>query len=125
MAAIATLDGCSAYVQHPDSAYVGRRRQIFVVAVNCTEPGGLCFCASMGTGPAVGPGYDLSLTERLDGDGLTYLVDVGTHDGADVLAAITAPTADAGEIDSAASRCADAATPDGPRRCRPSTCASC
>ncbi len=67
---------------------MGRRRQIFVVAVNCTEPGGLCFCASMGTGPAAGPGYDLALTERIDGDGCRYLVEVGTEDGAEVLAAV-------------------------------------
>ena len=40
----------------------------FIVAVNCTEPGGLCFCASMGTGPRCGPGYDLALTELIDGE---------------------------------------------------------
>src|SRR6476469_9763386 len=64
---------------------VSRDGQIFVVAVNCTEPGGLCFCASMGTGPAVGPGYDLALTERIDDGGRRYVVDVGSDDGADVL----------------------------------------
>ena len=32
---------------------------VFIVAVNCTEPGETCFCTSMGTGPQAGPGYDL------------------------------------------------------------------
>ena len=51
---------------------------LFVIAVGCTEPGGVCFCASMGTGPEPGPGYDLSLTERIDDGGHRFLVDVGT-----------------------------------------------
>ena len=90
LAAIATLD-----------RVIGRRVEVFVVAVNCTEPGGLCFCASMGTGPGAGPGYDLSLTERLDGESPRYLVDVGSDRGADVLSAIPHRQAGAGEIDSA------------------------
>jgi len=100
LAAIATLDRVLGRAQFPDNSFVSRHRQIFVVAVNCTEPGGLCFCASMGTGPAVGPGYDLSLTERLDGDAVSYLVDVGTQEGADVLAAISHRPASTAEISS-------------------------
>ena len=73
---------------------MGRLGRIFVVAVNCTEPDGLCFCASMGTGPEVGPGYDLALTERIDDDGRRYVVDVGSDDGADVLAALSHREAD-------------------------------
>src|SRR5271168_3484401 len=82
LAAIATLDRVLGRSEYPDNSFVSRRRQIFVVAVNCTEPGGLCFCASMGTGPAVGPGYDLALTERLEGDAPSYLVDIGSQEGA-------------------------------------------
>ena len=77
------LNGVLGQGAHPDQGFVGRRQRIFVVAVNCTEPGGLCFCASMGTGPAVGPGYDLALTERIDANGRRYVVDVGSDDGAD------------------------------------------
>ncbi|WP_077100086.1 4Fe-4S dicluster domain-containing protein [Mycobacterium terramassiliense] len=101
LAAIATLDGVLGRTDYPDNAYVGRRRRAFVVAVNCTEPGGLCFCASMGTGPAAGPGYDLALTERLGGD--AYLVDVGSPEGADVLAAVPHRAAGDDEITSARS----------------------
>ncbi|HKH53387.1 MAG TPA: 4Fe-4S ferredoxin, partial [Mycobacterium sp.] len=88
LSAIAMLNGVLGEGTHPDQGFVGRLRRIFVVAVNCTEPGGLCFCASMGTGPAVGPGYDLALTERIDDGGRRYVVDVGTDDGAEVLAAL-------------------------------------
>ena len=55
LAAIAVLNGVLGESAYPDKGFVGRLRRIFVVAVNCTEPGGLCFCASMGTGPAVVP----------------------------------------------------------------------
>ncbi|WAJ42900.1 4Fe-4S dicluster domain-containing protein [Mycobacterium sp. Aquia_216] len=98
LAAIATLDRVLGRSEYPDSFFVGRRRKAFVVAVNCTEPGGLCFCASMGTGPAVGPDYDLALTERLEGDAPSYLVDIGSQEGADVLAAVPHRTADSEEI---------------------------
>ena len=51
LAAIAILDRVLGAGGHPDGSYRRRRREAFVVAVNCTEPGELCFCASMGTGP--------------------------------------------------------------------------
>lgn len=78
------LDGAT-----PTETPYAHRHGLFVVAVNCTEPSGVCFCASMGTGPAVSPGYDLALTEHLDDDGHRFVVDVGSEDGARVLADIT------------------------------------
>ena len=36
---------------HVDRDYAARRDGAFLVAVNCFEPGGTCFCTSMGTGP--------------------------------------------------------------------------
>ncbi|WP_156685567.1 4Fe-4S dicluster domain-containing protein [Mycobacterium sp. Marseille-P9652] len=105
LAAIATLDKVLGRGRFPDDSFVRRHRGAFIVAVNCTEPGRLCFCASMGTGPAAGPGYDLSLTERVGSLGVadvTYLVDVGTPEGAEVLAAI--PHRPAGGDEVAASR---------------------
>jgi hypothetical protein len=97
-AAIATLARVFGRSEYRDDALVGRWRQIFVVAVNCTEPGGLCFSASMGTGPAVGPGHDLALAERLTGDAPSYLVDVGSQEGGDVLAAVPHRPASSDEI---------------------------
>ncbi len=109
LAAIATLDGVLGRGIHPDRDFTDRRRRVFIVAVNCTEPGGLCFCASMGTGPAVGPGYDLALTERVDADGRRYLVDVGSDIGAAVLDSLPRRSPTGPEIDSARSDVAQAA----------------
>lgn len=122
LAAINILNGVLGVGAHPDQGFVGRLRAIFVVAVNCTEPGGLCFCTSMGSGPAVGPGYDLALTERVGADGCDYLVQVGSADGAEVLAALAHRDAGQSEIDAAAAEVADAAEkmgrqmPDGDLR---------
>ena len=70
----------------PGSRYARRRAGAFVVAVNCTEPGETCFCASTGTGPGAGQdGFDLALTEMADDGGHRFLVDVGSERGAGVL----------------------------------------
>jgi ferredoxin len=75
----------------PGTRYAQRRAGAFVIAVNCTEPGETCFCASMGTGPGAGDtGFDLALTE-LTGPllastgGHRFLVDVGSPRGAAVM----------------------------------------
>ncbi|MEU7141656.1 4Fe-4S dicluster domain-containing protein [Nocardia sp. NPDC046473] len=86
---------------HPDPGFVDRRKDLFVVAVNCTEPGGVCFCVSMGTGPGVSAGYDLALTERVDDAGHRFLVDVGSEDGARILAEVIARPARQSEIEQA------------------------
>ncbi|HZA90207.1 MAG TPA: hypothetical protein VE401_08225 [Solirubrobacterales bacterium] len=36
---------------YPDPIYEARRRDVFVLAVNCTLAGGTCFCVSTNTGP--------------------------------------------------------------------------
>ncbi|KAA8964672.1 MAG: 4Fe-4S ferredoxin [Mycobacterium sp.] len=110
LSAIGILNNVLGAGAYPDRGFVGRLRGTFVVAVNCTEPGGLCFCTSMGTGPQAGPGYDLALTEHPGDTAPGYLVDVGSDDGAEVLAAIPHRDADQAEIDSArhaVSRAAD------------------
>jgi ferredoxin len=68
-----------------DRDYAARRDGAFLVAVNCFEPGGTCFCVSMGTGPKAERGYDLALTEILDGEH-RFLVEVGSERGAEVVA---------------------------------------
>ncbi len=52
--------------RYVDRDYAARREDAFIVAVNCAEPGGTCFCVSMGTGPRAEAGYDLALTEILE-----------------------------------------------------------
>lgn len=70
--------------RYADRDYAARRGDAFIVAVNCFEPAGTCFCVSMGSGPKAGPGYDLALTEILDGEH-RLLVEVGSERGAEVL----------------------------------------
>jgi ferredoxin len=79
----------------PGSRYAQRRSAVFVIAVNCTEPGETCFCTSMGTGPSAGDsGYDLALTELVDG-GHRFVVDVGSRQGAEILGRV--PSEPAGD----------------------------
>jgi ferredoxin len=101
LAAIATLGTVLGGQANRDGSFVGRRRGLFVIAAGCTEPGGVCFCASMGTGPAPGPGYDLALTERIDESGHRFVVDVGTDEGARVLGALSHRSATESEVDDA------------------------
>ncbi|MEX2557738.1 MAG: 4Fe-4S dicluster domain-containing protein [Actinomycetota bacterium] len=68
-----------------DPTYSVRREQAFIVALNCGTSSGTCFCVSMGTGPKAGPGYDLGLTELLDGGEHRFLVEVGTDRGAELI----------------------------------------
>ena len=115
LAAIGVLDRVLSGGAHPDGSYVGRRRQVFVVAVNCTEPGRLCFCASMDTGPACESGYDLVLTERLDADDPTYVVEAGSAAGAEILDAVPHRRAEAAETAAAADEVRAAADKMGRR----------
>jgi ferredoxin len=68
--------------EYVDPIYKARRDRAFIVAVNCTEPGENCFCASVGSGPQTGSGFDLSLTEVMEGSRHYFLVDVGSEKGA-------------------------------------------
>jgi ferredoxin len=80
----------------PGSRYAQRRAQAFIVAVNCTEPGETCFCASMGAGPGADgtSGYDLALTELADGNRHRFVVDVGSSRGAGILGRVHSAPAD-------------------------------
>jgi sulfhydrogenase subunit beta (sulfur reductase) len=83
--AIATQDRVFIGGKFVDRDYAARRDGTFLVAVNCFEPGGTCFCVSMGTGPKAERGYDLALTEILDGEH-RLLAEAGSERGAEVLA---------------------------------------
>lgn len=94
---------------HAGSRYAARRSGIFIVAVNCTEPGETCFCTSMGTGPEAGPGYDLALTELVEAGQHRFLVDIGSPAGADMLADVPTTRADEGTAGQARTAVAEAA----------------
>ena len=106
--AIAVQDRVFLGGRFTDRDYAARREDVFLVAVNCFEAGGTCFCVSMGTGPKAEAGYDLALTEILDGDH-RFLVEAGTERGAEVLAELPAREASATDTDAAARAVAGAA----------------
>jgi len=57
----------------------------FIVAVQCGQAGGTCFCVSMNTGPVAERGFDLALTEILDDATHRFVVETGSERGAEVL----------------------------------------
>lgn len=67
--------------KYSDERYKARREKLLIVAVNCMEAGGTCFCASMGTGPAVSFGFDILLTEMIEGDSHYFLFETGSSTG--------------------------------------------
>jgi ferredoxin len=83
--AIAIQDRVFLQGPYVDPHYRSRRENVFLVAVNCGQAGGTCFCASMGTGPRVGIGYDLALTEVVETSRHYFVVEVGSASGAEVL----------------------------------------
>lgn len=71
--------------QYKDPNYLKIRENVFLIAVNCNEPGDNCFCLSTGTGPRVLTGYDIVLTEVVS-DGEHYLLArAGTEEGKEML----------------------------------------
>jgi len=70
---------------HPDPADRARAQDVFVVAVQCGQAGGTCFCVSMNTGPVAQRGFDLALTEILDHDRHYFTVEIGSDRGAALL----------------------------------------
>ena len=92
-----------------DPAYRSRRESAFVLAVDCGSPAGTCFCASMGTGPKAGPGFDLALTEVIDAGRHELVVEVGSERGAEVAGAVPHRPAEPADLEAARAVTAGAA----------------
>lgn len=82
-----------------DSHYQSRRAHALIVAVNCTAPGGTCFCASMNTGPKAVKGFDLCLTEIVDEKEHYFLVEAATSRGREMMAGIPHQSAGAEHLE--------------------------
>lgn len=104
LAAIGVHDRVFLEGRPQDSFYGDRRQAAFVLAVNCIEPGGVCFCASVKTGPRCGGGYDLAMTEME----AAFLLEIGSELGAHVLAGVEWRPAGAYELSRARRAVADA-----------------
>jgi ferredoxin len=84
-----------------DAHYANRRRDTFVVAVNCGQAGGTCFCASMGSGPRAGTGFDLALTELEPAGDHRFLVEVGSPRGSRLLERLPGAPAEPADLEAA------------------------
>ncbi|MBZ5668047.1 MAG: 4Fe-4S dicluster domain-containing protein [Acidobacteriia bacterium] len=92
-----------------DPPYQAGREGAFLVAVNCGQAGKTCFCVSMNAGPKATAGYDLALTEILEGAEHYFVVEAGTTRGAEVLGQLPCRPAQKLEEEKAASMPARAA----------------
>jgi sulfhydrogenase subunit beta (sulfur reductase) len=86
--AIAVQDKIFTGGEYVDPSYKSRRDNLFIVAVNCGQAGGTCFCLSMKTGPKATFGYDLAITEVVNAQRHYFLAEVGTKIGADILGGV-------------------------------------
>ncbi|MCB2060055.1 MAG: 4Fe-4S dicluster domain-containing protein [Novosphingobium sp.] len=85
-----------------DNAYASRRQDAFIIAVNCGQAGATCFCSSMGTGPRADGGFDLALTELLEGGDHRFLVEIGSEAGAAIMEAVPHAPASSEQVEAAA-----------------------
>lgn len=109
LAAIRIHDRVLAEGPYPDTQYMQRRERALIVAVNCSDPGGTCFCASMQTGPEAAEGFDLLLTEVVESDRHYFVIESGSAPGQKVLDQIQTKPAGAEELKAAAAVLEDAA----------------
>ena len=100
---------------YEDPHYKARREQAFIVAVNCTQAGNTCFCTSMHSGPKASTGFDLALTEVLEGDRHHFVGAVGSEAGARLLTKVTHRPASEAEWSQAETLVAQAARHMGRR----------
>lgn len=83
--AIAIQDRVFLQGAYTDPGYQERRQDLFIVAINCGQAGGTCFCTSMQTGPRATFGYDLALTEIVDAQQHFFVLQIGTELGAEMV----------------------------------------
>ena len=97
LAAIGIQDKVLTGGPYVDPIYAERRKNAFIIAVNCTQAAPTCFCSSMNTGPRCTSGFDLALTELPDG----FILESGSDAGAGVIARLNTRQPEASELDSA------------------------
>jgi sulfhydrogenase subunit beta (sulfur reductase) len=108
ISAIMILDKILSGGQYVDPIYLKRRKNTFIIAVNCNEPRGNCFCYSTGTGPRVLTGYDIVLTEVISQDRHYFTAGPGSESGEELLKELGFREATAYEIEEAEKVLSDA-----------------
>jgi ferredoxin len=105
--ALDVLDRVFLDAEHPDPRYAARRRDLFVLAVDCAEPGGTCACVSAGGGPRAEAGFDVRLSELASGG--RFVAVAGSDRGAELLDAVGAVPATGADVAAADRRAVEAA----------------
>jgi ferredoxin len=83
--------------------YAKRRKTALVIAVQCVQAGGACFCVSMNTGPKSHSGFDLALTEVINDNSHHFVVQAGTERGQKIVEQLSNQPASNSEINEAES----------------------
>ena len=96
--AISIQDKVFMRTEYTDPTYQSRRNHLCIIAINCGQAGGTCFCTSMGTGPKATADFDLALTEVLEKDLHYFVVEVGSQLGSELLQTIPHREASPGDI---------------------------
>ncbi len=85
LAAIGVQDRVLQGDKYCDPGYASRRKNVFLIAVNCTHSASTCFCTSMETGPRARKGFDLAITEVISPTSHEFLMEAGSAAGSEIL----------------------------------------
>ena len=113
LSAIAIQDKVFLGGEFVDPRYQARREGVFIVAINCAQAGGTCFCASMNTGPQISSGFDIALTEIVEKSRHYFVAQAGSDRGREVLSAVPATPATEAEKSAASKQAEQAAAQMG------------
>ncbi|MEM4648768.1 MAG: 4Fe-4S dicluster domain-containing protein [Nitrososphaerota archaeon] len=94
LAAISIMDGVQGELG--DEYYRKVRKYLLLIVENCVEPGGTCFCATMGTGPFAFKGFDIAYTRIGNG---AVIFQPGSDLGVDVLSELNLRPAEDEQVD--------------------------
>ena len=94
---------------YEDAHYRARRKDAFILAVNCGQAAPTCFCTSMGSGPKAERDFDLALTELDPAGDHRFLFEIGTERGRRLLDDVPHEKATADDVDAASSLSAQTA----------------
>ena len=101
LAAMEVQDRVLADGAHPDPHYVQAREATLVIVANCGVPAETCFCTSTRTGPRARSGFDLSVTEVIDGSDHYFVLEAGSETGRGIVDRLGPRPAERAEINAA------------------------
>jgi len=81
LCSIEILDKVFAEEEFKDPFYVSRRRNMFIISSDCSEPGQSCFCNVFDGKPFAEGGFDLNISQVRDG----FVIEVGSEKGKDFI----------------------------------------